>query len=240
MSASPDPIMTRPLELAALSLGGLSFFTVAFLGFAVTSGVPLHSIAVIGPLFPPSEEPEQEVERVSEGSLSELEVIQANRGVLAAYQIPPPFSGEELQELSQELRNARARQSGREESLDAREQELVEREEAVDSQLTALERMRDVLEAEAVALELRAEEVSRDEQVEATRNLGAWKKRAELFKGASAKKVVDRLMEYEPDEAAILLQLLDTKTANELLSAIDKGRWKAYQDAYAEAPPLPR
>ena len=86
--------MARPIELAALSLGGLSFFSVAFLGFAVSSGVPLNRVAVIGPLFATDEEHAVEDEEPEERFQSELEVIQANRGVLAAYQIPPPFSGE--------------------------------------------------------------------------------------------------------------------------------------------------
>jgi flagellar motility protein MotE (MotC chaperone) len=230
--------MTRPLEIAALSLGGLSFFSVAFLGFAVSSGVPLNRMAVIGPLFATDEEPTEEPEDPEDEFQSELEVIQSNRGVLAAYQIPPPFSGEELQDLAQELRNTRLRQTQRDLGLDDREQQITEREEAVFTQLAALERMRDVLENEADALAVRSQEVARDEAAEVERNLSAWRKRADFFKGASPKKVVSRLLEYEPQEAATILQLLDPKTANGLLAALPEDRWKEYGDAYAEAAPL--
>lgn len=230
--------MTRPLEIAALTLGGLSFFSVAFLGFAVSSGVPLNRMAVIGPLFATDEEPTEETDEPEDGFQSELEVIQSNRGVLAAYQIPPPFSGEEFQDLAQELRNTRLRQTQREMDLDDREQQITEREEGVLTQLSALERMRDVLENEADALAVRSQEVARDETAEVERNLAAWQKRADFFEGASPKKVVSRLLEYEPEQAATILQLLDSKTANGLLAAIPEDRWKEYGDAYAEAAPV--
>ena len=98
--------------------------------------------------------------------------------------------------------------------------------------------MRDVLENEAEALEVRAQEVSRDEAADADQKLEAWRTRAEMFQGASPKKVVSRLLTYEPEQAAIILQLLDTETANGLLAEIPDDRWKQYSDAYAEALPL--
>ena len=232
--------MNRIIELAVLGVGGLSLLLVAFLGFAAMSGAPLSELALIGPLF---EEPEtaptkDELESISSvGGASQIyntpqQVVEANMRLLGAYALDSPFTADELQTLAVELKSSKLRLEEHQKALDEREKALGEREELVSHQFGTLTSLKQELERFEADLTLRASEVERDEseQAESMPELAGVSK---LFEKGAADELVDRLMKFEPEEAAFILSKLDAKRSAELLNAVPADQWMDYATAFS-------
>lgn len=233
--------MSKTVELAFLALGGISLFVVAFLGFAVSGGVPLQDVAVIGPLLEQDVEPTTTTEPVEVAPdparpRSDFEVLRSNAGILSAYSLPSPFDGGELQELADELSRRKQDLDEREDRIAERELQVQEREDSAAEQFRTLQEMRNGLEALEADLEARASEVARDESASAENEQSGWRSRAELFADGDAEELSGRLTQYEPEEAARILHQLESERATELLNALPASQWKTYVDAYTALP----
>jgi hypothetical protein len=230
--------MQRVLEASVLALGATSLFLVAFVGFAASSGVPLEDVAVVGRLFskgeaqsvepaPPGEPPVEQLPR------TDHEVIQSNLGVLAAFRLPSPYTGEGLQRLADELKAKRFDLDRRESAVSEREGLVTQREDAVSNQLQLLEDLRADLERRAKELEQRAAEVQRDEGAAAAKDASVRKARAELFATGDPEELSPRLLQFSPEEAGRILRSLGGERAKLILDALPGADWKTYADAYA-------
>ncbi len=236
--------MNRLIEIAAMALGALSLFSICFLGFTTLSGVPLHKVAVIGQLFPQPEEPDstepaglEDESSVPPPRPSET-VLKSNLGMLGVWSLPSPFSQDELQELSDDLKS-------RTFELDQRERTIEERERRIDDELgglaerfRTLDELRESLERFESELELRALEVQRDEGAAAGREAQRWAQVALIFDSVEGQEAAEILAEYTPEEAASILKQLDPGTASSLLTSLRSipsvaPEWRAYVDAYS-------
>src|SRR5262245_14972336 len=215
--------MNRLLEILAMALGGCSLFAVCFLGFASMAGVPMHDVAVIGRFFPEPEAPPEEHAAVESapaepGEPSDQEVLAASLGALGAWSLTPPFTAQELKGLADELKLKRLQleqglrdQNERAKELDSREAMLVE-------QFQALEDLRARLEAFEQELQLRSQEVEREETAAGVQEDRKWKNLADLFSGLDAEEAGRRLTAYPPAEATKILLRLEQDLALEILN----------------------
>jgi flagellar motility protein MotE (MotC chaperone) len=235
--------MNRIIEIAAMTIGGLSLFLVAFVGFASLSGKDMSQVAVIGKLFPaPAGEKDEHaaggVEHAAadepEKELSDAAVIEASLGVLSAWTLPSPYSSSELRVLSEEIKKKRA-------TLEEAEHALARRARAVqDGERELEERMKTITELqrhlEGLQQELSERELSvarREDSLEAGAD-ARWASVAGVIGAlAGPAEAAKRLQEYEPGEAArILCALGDDERAGEILNAVGESRWKEYVGAY--------
>ena len=232
--------MTKGIELLVMGLGGLSLFVCAFLGFAAMSGTPLTELAVIGPMFAEEEDPEEELQELlgdsgpSQVVSTAKQVIEANIGILKAYALEPPFTPEELQTLTTNLKTAKLGYDERMRKLDEREVSIEQREELLTDQFTALEDIRNELERYEADLTLRSAEVGRDENVAEETEAARWAEVANLFASGDADELSKRLLRYDAAEAAHILINLDNDRATTLLNALPDDKWKSYVDAYSD------
>jgi flagellar motility protein MotE (MotC chaperone) len=242
--------MTRIIEIAAMAIGGLSLFLVAFVGFASLSGRDMSQVAVIGKLFPkPAEDEgahgtgagadEAEGTREEHGGergkgLSDAAVVEASLGVLSAWTLPSPYSTTELRGLSEEIKEKRAELEEAEHALGRRERAVADDERELEERMKTLAELQQHLEVMQTELTEREQAVARRE---ATLEAGAdarWTAVAGVIAAieepAAAAK---RLQEYQPDEAAKILRALnDDERAGAILNAFDEARWKEYVGAY--------
>jgi flagellar motility protein MotE (MotC chaperone) len=239
--------MNRILEIAAMALGGLSLFAVCFLGFATMAGVPLHSVAVIGALFP---EPAVKLADVTSTDAEHVpaarradpgSVYQSSLGVLGTWSLESPFSANELKSLADELKLKREQVKVELKNLERRAGELDAREEALAEQYAALDELRAKLEAFETELSMRSAEVKRDEGVKAAQDDRTYEKLASLISVQDPKEAGLRLTAYSPEEATkILLHVTPEKKVLEILNTFSGDRYLAYSRAWAEAASAPR
>jgi len=231
--------MNRLIELAAMLLGGLSLFAVAFVGFTVVSGTPMSEVPMVGSFFEPpqletapddGEEEKERQERLAERT--DKEVIQASMGVLDVWSLPSPYTRTELQTLTDELKARMHR-------LDLQETELAEREARVQEQLDVvaerfetIESLRAQLDSYRDELELRAQEVERVESDADARREARWQRVAGVIANLDDEVAGARLSSYSPEDAAMILTAMDDGRAADLLNQLQGERWKEYVDAY--------
>ena len=230
--------MTKTIELIVMALGGLSLFICAFLGFAVMSGTPLSELALIGPLFVGQENDAEETDlalgELDNGVITTTkQVIEANIGLLSAYALQPPYTADELKELTVELKTAKVSYEERMRKLELRESSVSEREELLADQFKTLEEIRDDLERLEEELNLRSAELGRDEATESSPKAPRWIKIAKLFEKGDVSELVDKLIAYEPKDAAFILSNLPLKRSGELLNAVPQPKWKDYVEAFS-------
>ncbi|MBI1382990.1 MAG: hypothetical protein GC161_18115 [Planctomycetaceae bacterium] len=232
--------MNKALSIGLTAVGGLAFFTVSFLAFARLSGVPLHKVAVVGPILipllgiePPSDEPQTPTGPAPKEFGSAQEVVRASVGALGAFSLPPPFEREGLQRLSDELKAKRAESDRRAEALAAKERDLADQLARLEHMSLDLSRLRDEFEAREAALELRAQEVQRDESAKDEAEAARWGKLGRLLAGLEPKDAGQRLLQHSPEDAARILGSLEPAKAAQILMALPKESWAAYSDAYA-------
>jgi flagellar motility protein MotE (MotC chaperone) len=236
--------MAQIVQIGAMSLGGAALFGMSFLGFAVASGAPMHEVAIIGGLF---QAPDLEElgsaggERTGpaphtlNGVRSHEQVLDAQRGVLSAFELPPSFSAEELHLVVDEVKARQAAQDARERALDEREATLEEREAVLSERLATLEDMKAALEAFERELDLQGQELSASQTAAAERKASAWNATAALFADGDVDEQAVRLQQFPPDEAAEILMRLKPSRARDLLAALPSPElWREYQDAYSE------
>jgi flagellar motility protein MotE (MotC chaperone) len=235
--------MNKPTELAVLAIGGVSFFAVAFIGFAALSGAPLSELAVVGPLFAGDAQPEaaSAAPTAAPAPLAApregKQALQANLGVLAAFTLEAPFRGRELQQLVDDLKSRTLALDQREARLEDQEGLLRERMDQVAAQFATIESLRAELDLRLKELELRSAEVAREERAaDSTRREGL-AKLAELFREGDLKPMAARIAQFPPEEAAIILHCLEPERASALLNGLTGEAWKLYSQAYAQAAP---
>lgn len=238
--------MSKFIETGAMALGGLSLFGVCFLAFALMAGVPAHEVAVIGKLFPAPPEEESDpapssIFQEEPSPATDREAIRSNVAILETWSLPSPFTSDELQGIAEELKATREILRSRSLEQDQRESELDDREERIDERLLALASLQQQLELQEAELDLRAQEVRRDEKAEdefRQKQLRAVAKIIQTKKDDPA-KAVPYLTPYPPEEVAIILASLDAKQASALLDELQKKSvikdFKPYLDAYAKA-----
>lgn len=233
--------MNRLLEIFAMAVGGLSLFTVAFVGFATLSGRDMSQVAVIGKLFPAPAEPGAAEPAVpvdeEPRNLSDAAVVEASLGVLSAWTLPSPYSTSELRVLTQELKTKRGELEERERALARRERGVEQDERALEERRRTLEELRQRIEGLQADLAEREVELARREAAVQAGSEAGWIEVARVLAAIEdPAEAAKKLQEYEPSEAArILRNLGDEARAGEILNAVAPARWKEYVDAYSAA-----
>lgn len=237
--------MNKSLELAAMALGGLSLFAVCFLGFAAMAGVPLHEVAVVGKVFPAPEEdgaePDPTTAELSFPSPSPPQdepgddPAVSTRGVAGGWITESPFSHEELKDLADSLKLKKLELDQGLEELARREREAEAREASIAEQFASLESLRTSLEELGADLNLRAQEVARDESAAAERDDERWSNLARLFAEQPVEDAVKRIQAYPASEATRILLHLEDAVASEILNSITGDAFIEYAEAYAAA-----
>lgn len=223
-----------------MTVGGLSLFTVCFVGFVALSGKPVNEIALIGKVFPAPEKEQKATEPGAGGEevqpakgLSDAAVIEASLGVLSAWTLPSPYSTSELRTLSEELKQKRAEFEQRELALARRERAAQEDERELEERLKSLEELRTHLEGLQQEILGQEQELSRKQSAAAAGEEARWTEVARVIGGLEDTQAGKRLQEYEPAEAAkVLTALGDDARAGEILNQVPSPRWKEFVDAY--------
>jgi flagellar motility protein MotE (MotC chaperone) len=237
--------MNRIIEIAAMAIGGVSLFLVAFVGFVSLSGKDMSRVAVIGKLFPaPAEKDEHgevakevqsgEEHRVKGKGLSDAAVVEASLGVLSAWTLPSPYSTTELRGLSEEIKRKHGELGEREHSLARRERAVQDDEAELAERAKTLVEMQQHLDGLQAELSEREQGVARREATLEANADSRWAAVAGVIAAieepAAAAK---RLAEYEPDEAGKILRAMnDDERAGTILNALEETRWKEYVAAY--------
>jgi flagellar motility protein MotE (MotC chaperone) len=233
--------MNRLIELCAMLLGGVSLFTVCFVGFVALSGTPMHEVPVLGKLFPEpaAGAPEQPAQEPAAGAdapknLSDAAVVEASLGVLSAWTLPSPYSTTELRGLSEEIKRKRGELEEAEHALARRERTVQEDEAELAERMKTLGELQEHLQGLQAELAEREQAIARREATLEANADSRWTAVAGVIAAieepAAAAK---RLAEYEPEEAAKILRALnDDERAGAILNAFDEARWKEYVGAY--------
>ncbi len=239
--------MNKLIELAAILLGGTSFFAVCFVGFAAFSGTPLNEVPVVGQLLPAPDEP-QEGAKDAEHAAPETKdhapetpkehedraprPPREELALLSTWSLPSPFSAEELLALVDQLKAQRLELDQREAQLALRESGIQEREEQVADEGASLTRLRKDLESYELDLATREFEVQRLEKDAADRQDARWADVGGVIAALESSAAGERLGKYTPEEAAQILRSIDEDKAVEILNQLQGDRWKEYVDAY--------
>ncbi|WP_145191839.1 hypothetical protein [Planctomycetes bacterium Pla163] len=249
--------MMKPLELGLLGVGGLSLFSVCFVGFASVAGVPMHTLPVIGGLYeaPPvhEEEPEPLVQdpddpeqiATNEQKLSnpQRKIIENSVASLGSWTLPPPFEMEDLGRLVDELRTGRDDLDRQTQLLDSREEQIAEELDSLSKRSTQLDELRRDLEEREAQLARKTEEFERlAEDLNRTDLLRDDDAEKELlrqslfFAEGEIDEAAKRLASFDAEEAALILhKLTDSNRAVAILNALPETAWKEYMTAYSRA-----
>lgn len=232
--------MNKALTILLTALGGSAFFGVSFLGFARLSGVPLRDIAVVGPILipllgvdTPPASTDQEPKPAPREFGTTQEVVRASIGALGAFTLPAPFDRDELQRLEDELEAQREHLARRSGELDARERDLVEQLARLEHMSADFARLRADIEAREAALDLRAQEVARDEAAESEADVARYQKLGSLLAALDPREAGGRIVQHAPEEAARILATLPSPKAAAILAALPAKDWATYSGAYA-------
>ncbi len=239
--------MGKFIEILAMVLGGLSIFAVCFLGFAMMSGKSLGSVPVIGGAIEPdpsevAANPTTPNNRTASDASNPpkrtpSQVIGSTLGVMPAFELPSPYSQVELTNLVNDLKNTRNAIALREKAVGERELEAAERERTLTERFALLDEMRDRLMGFEHELDLREQEIVRDEDAVDQATKLKWAETAGVFTELEPLTAGERIVEYEPEDAAKILRAMDPAVATEILTAIAPEKWKLYLQAYSELKP---
>lgn len=242
--------MKKFLPYIIYSTIGLALFVGSYVGIAAMSGAPLHEIAGISMFVDTPEEGEEEEleqepdfdDEIAGGEELEApdgkELLEANAGLLGAYMISSPYSGPELRELVNDLKGQQREHTLERERLRLRDLELDEWEHSLLEKQGELAELRTKLEDLENTIDLRMEELLRDELSREQEELRGWKDLAKLYEGGTAEVNAMMLAEESPEDAALILRELDEKVAGEILRVMQPATTrKKYMDAYRMSPP---
>ncbi len=247
--------MKKPVELALLAGAGVGLFSLCFVGFAAMSGVPMHTLPMVGAFFEapePMEDPVAELgDEPAQSPESELlypdkptpdeerEILGANLGVIGSFAVRAPFNREELSDLVGEIEQRREELEERFEDLRKREgevesqvlwlqerkNELDQLQDGVDEAFAELEIQRDELQLERAALQ----NDRASARASSEERLVA---KALLFADGDAEIAAQRLLPYGANEAGRLLRKLDPDRAQSILNALPDESWAEFAEAY--------
>lgn len=249
--------MMKPLEFSLLGVGGLSLFSVCFVGFASVAGVPMHSLPVIGGLYEapqvlkvePEElvqdpnDPEQLASGETELSNPQRKVIENSVASLGSWTLPPPFEIEDLGRLVEELRTGRDDVDRQTQLLDSREEQITEELDSLSRRSTQLDELRRDLEEREAKLARRSEEfeglaqdLNRTDLLRDDTAEQELLRQSLFFAEGEVDEAAKRLGSFAPDEAALILHKLeDSARAIEILNALPEPLWKEFMTAYSRA-----
>lgn len=239
--------MNKILRLLAYGMGGSGLLAASFLIFASLGGVPLHTLPVVGSLFPTPEselaslppEPATVEAQVDQDSRRPQQVIDTTTSPLFTFSIQDPWSATELQALEDALDAQKARLTELEAELTDRERELTNRARRYDRLFTELEVMRESLIDQSDEAVAQREENERKLEAEKAERLESLKRVAALYADGDPKQVAGLLLGHQAQEAGEILSLLGEGRAAELLLAIQKvadpREIRAITEAYAIA-----
>jgi flagellar motility protein MotE (MotC chaperone) len=232
--------MNRLVEIIVMALGGMSLFTLCFLGFAVMADVPLDGIPVAGKLFEQPQSVTPPIEEVAalappDKKVPDQQVIQGALGVISTWTIDSPFTREELQHLADDLRLKKLELEDRLRKVVERERDAEELSETARMRLKDLEELRRELEAFEARLVLREQEVAAAEKIASDEVDRRWSDLGKVFARVDdPTEAAKKLAEFEAPEAARILRSLDESKAAEILNALDAALFKDYAEAYRD------
>lgn len=232
--------MKKLLKIGTYSVGGVAVFFTAFTTFAALSGVPMHEVKILGAFVdPPSEEggqsstsPVTGPEQPTTLRKTAEDLLDANVNVLDSFLIEAPFTSDELGQLQAELKNRVRELKQLQLRQDQKAKELDEQEETLDLRYSELMNLRAALESFETDLHASAEELERDREAQVERERTGWKKLAKTFEDGDPALLSQRLVMYEPMDAARILHALDDERASELITLIEPLKYREYADAY--------
>ncbi|MEZ5977605.1 MAG: hypothetical protein R3F34_05235 [Planctomycetota bacterium] len=250
--------MVKPIELALLGVGGTSLFTVCFLGFASITGVPMHSVPVIGSVFPAPPEPEEDPVVVvhdptnPESVMPQRELTQEDRKALESsiaslnsWSLPPPYEIEEVARLIDELTAAKTEVERREAELDTKEADFAEDLLRLQQRGTQMEELRHSLEQREAAVDRKeaelqqlATELDRPDLVRSENAEKELLRKSLFFQTGDVESLAKRLVTFQPAEAAAILHKLeDESRAVDILNALPADSWQEYMEAFSKTSP---
>jgi len=234
--------MNNILKYIAFASGGVVLFFSSFLAFAALSGTPPHMLAVIGGLFPEPEvairtenEPVNLMEEVALDTRPVVEVIESAASPLKAFLLESPFSTDELEQLQSRMKSGVEANNQRAIDFGRREAELEVRERQLDERWEELVKIRTALIEHDLELELREDELIRNENAQMERERGSWSSMAKIFETGDTATLVENLVMFPPDQAAQILRGLKETRASELINGLPRDRYLEYADAYRKA-----
>jgi hypothetical protein len=234
--------MKKPVKYALIGLGVLELFVAALFGFAILLGAHMHRLPLVGAMFPDPAQAEGPVDH--QAALKEpIETPPkpqiAKLGVLETFSMQAPYSSSELKKLVEDLKAKDRELELRHGELNQRESILDQRAELLDEKYADLRELFGRLEERAEELDLREAEIGRAEDAKTAREEESWDTLSQLFADGDAEELSGKLLGYEPEQAARLLQRLDPDRAKELLEALPEERWQAYAEAFSAIPSGP-
>lgn len=213
--------MNRLIEIAAMCLGGVSLLAVSFLGFAFLTGAPLSEMAVVGKYFAepePTDAEKVKEEKREQRPPTKRETIDRHTSAMGLFDLPSPYSADELQSLESTLRDRIETLNARELDLDQRQEEIDAKSKQLAEQLETLLNMRDELELRQQSLDARSSEVARAELVKSKDDDGTATITAQFLADFEDQDRAKSLLTVYEDSAALILSKMDPDVASTTLS----------------------
>ncbi len=247
--------MPKPLEIGLIAGGATMLFGACYIGFAQMTGVPMHTLTVVGRFF---EAPEPVVDPVADLSNEPArsaeeqllypekptpdraqELIGASLGVIGSFAVPAPFDRDQLTDLAEELETRKAEIQARAAGLDDREETIEEQLLFLQERWAEIDSLRETIETRAAELEIAASDVEtarkqlEQQRLASQRDIAVQiERKAALFQEGGASTAADRLLPLGAQEAGQILQRLEPERAREILDELPKDEWQAFADAY--------
>lgn len=219
--------MNKFLKYGLLGLGGLVLFLGTFLVAAMLSGAPMHEVAIVGAFFP---EPDAgggndtgaPVQVVHEDPVrSPAEAMARQAGVLGSFTMPAPFNSTDLHKLEAELKTKIRENVALQKNLREGQLELDKERADLDDDYRKLIDLRTKLEEFEQSLELRQQELERDEAAASARAENGWRDTAAIYAAAEPAAAAVMIAEETPADAARLLHLLKPEEASAILLLVE-------------------
>lgn len=247
--------MKKPVELALLAGAGIGLFSLCFVGFAAMSGVPMHTLPLVGALFEEPEPVEDPLgDLAKEDAISpesdllypdkptpdeERQILGANLGVIGSFAVAAPFTRDELSDLVAEIETRR-------EEIESRFEEVRQREGEVESQVlwlqerrSELKQLQDSVDEQFAGLEieresLAAERAAFEGDVQSARESSGERltRLAQLFAEGEPGVAASRLLPYGAQESGEILRRLEPERALEVLNALPEENWAEFAEAF--------
>ena len=223
---------------AGFGLGAISLFALSFVTFTALSGTPLHEVAVIKNFVKPPEEASESATIDPQSDpvdrLSDKELVDGGSSVLRAFLFPAPYDAQGMGKLQDELKTRIRDYGQRLSQLREREAELAQREADIEDRYAELQKLRSALQDFELELTLRGEEVARDDNSRKMREKESWTRLAKLFEEGDVDEQSQRLLTFDPPDAARILNELSLERARSIMDALPVNRYQEFVQAYRD------
>lgn len=218
------------LIFAAVATGSL-LLVGTFVTAAGMLGADLHTLPVVGGLFPEPQEQSLDPalnemntsveEQVEADRRSPDQVVDNSASPLHAFLLPSPWSSDQLEGLERQLKTRMNAIAEREKDLDKRQADLEESQRHLAELQTELESVRNGMieeRDETVALQ---EEVKQEEAAAAEKRIASFKQMSSLYAEGDPSESAQMLLDmYPPDDIGLVLSGLLPERVKELMSGI--------------------